>query len=188
MKSRLGYVLAAAVVVAGVGLGVWVIFSGLTVLQNALTRVVVPGTSELTLDKTGTYTIFHEAESVVDGTLYSVQNIAGLRVTVTSEADGKQIAVVTPSGSSSYSIAGHSGVSVLAFEIAQPGRYRLTAAYANGQSEPQTVLAVGSGFVWTLVRTILSAIGVVFLGFAGALALALTTFLRRRRMSRAATA
>jgi hypothetical protein len=181
MAGRAGYVLAAICLLAGLAVAGWLGWSAFAALQNALTRVVVPGTSTLTLDQPGNYTIFHEAESVVDGKLYSVQTISGLRVTMTSE-DGTPIDVVVPGMSSSYAIGGHSGQSVLSFDIAAPGRYRLTAAYADGRTEPKTVLAVAHAFFGRLILAIFGAIGSVFAGFAAALAFGLTTYFRRRRM------
>jgi hypothetical protein len=156
--------------------------------KNALTRTVVPGASLLSLDEPGTYTIYHEADSVVDGKLYAAASIAGLSVSVTAEANGQAIAVVVPGFSSSYSLGGHSGKSVFAFDIATPGRYRLSAQYAAGNSEPQTVLAVGRGFVGPLIGAIFGAIASVFAGFIAALVLVLTTYFRRRKMLRAAQA
>jgi hypothetical protein len=185
MQSRLGYVLAAICVVAGAAVAGWLAWSEIGALQNAMIRFVVPGSTEMTLSELGTYTIYHEAESVIDGQLYAAPNIGGLKVSVTAESDGKTIPVVTPSINSNYTIGGHSGVSVFAFDIAQSGRYRLTAAYAGGQTSPQTVLAVSTGFVWGLVRTILGAIAAVIAGFGGALAFALTTYFRRRRIQQA---
>jgi len=180
MQSRAGYFLAPVFLLAGLAVAVWLGWSEYNALQNAFVRVIVPGASQLVLDKPGTYTIFHEAESVVDGRLYSVQSIPGLTVTVTAEADGKTVPVVVPSVSSNYTIGGHSGVSVFAFTITQPGRYRLNADY-GGHSGPQTVLAIGQEFIWSLLRTIFGAIGSVLAGFGVALALVLTTYFRRRR-------
>jgi len=183
MASRAGYVLAAICLAAGLAVAVWIGLAAFQSLQHALTRVVVPGSSVLTLDEPGTYTIFHEADSVVDGKLYSAPAIPGLRVTVTAE-DGTPIAVSVPTISSSYTIGSHSGKSVLAFDIATPGRYRFSAGYANGSSGPQTVLAIGRGFFGRLFGAVAGAIGSIFLGFGAGLALALTTYFRRRRMAR----
>ena len=186
MRSKAGYFLAPIPLILGLALAGWLVWSGIAALQGALTRFVVPGTSVLTLDKPGTYTIFHEADSVVDGKLYSAPNIAGLDISVTAEANGQAIAVVVPGFSSTYAIGGHSGKSVLAFTIATPGRYRLSAQYVSGNGGPQTVLAVGRGFVGRLIGTIFSAIAAVFAGFLAALVLVLTTYFHRRKMLRAA--
>jgi hypothetical protein len=185
MRSRAGYVLAAICLVAGVGVAVWLGLSVYWRLQNALTRVVVPGSDLLTLDEPGSYTIYHEPESVVDGQLYSAENVTGLRVTVTG-GDGAPVAVTAPAISSSYTIGGHSGKAVWGFEIATPGSYRLSAEYVGGRNGPQTVLAIGRDFFWPVFRGIFGAIGSVMAGFAGALALVLTTYFRRQRMQRAA--
>jgi hypothetical protein len=176
-------VLAAIALLAGLGLGGWLVWSGVAELQNALTRIVVPGATVLTLDKPGTYTIYHESESVVGGKLYSAPEIGGLQVVVT-DMNGQPVAVTEPGITSSYTIGGHSGKSLLAFTITAPGRYRLTAAYAGGQTGPQTVLAVSGGFFGRLLGTVFGAVGSVFFGFGVALALALTTYFRRRRLQR----
>jgi hypothetical protein len=184
MESRLGYVLGALCLIAGVALAGWLVWGEIAALQHAFTRVVVPGTAELTLGDAGSYTIFIEPQSVVDGRLYSVQNIGGMTVSITSEADGKPVAVTVPQVTSSYTIGGHKGTSVFGFEIAQPGRYRLTGSYAGGANGPQMVLAISQGFMWALARTILGALGASLAGFLGCAALVLTTYFRRRRMLR----
>jgi hypothetical protein len=186
MTSRAGYFLAPIPLLLGFAVAAWLGWSEYAALQNAMIRFVVPGSIELTLDQPGNYTIFHETESVVDGRLYSVQNIGALQVAMIAETDGATIPIVMPTISSSYRIGSYSGKSAWAFAIAQPGHYRLTATYVGGQAEPQTVLAIWRGFVGGLVRTIFGAIGSIFAGFLGALALALTTYFRRRRVQRIA--
>jgi hypothetical protein len=176
---------ALAALLAGTiraGMAIW---SGIPRMQNALTRIVVPGTSELTLAEPGSYTIYHEYESVIDGRIYSSQNISGLEVGLVEEDGGAMIPIVPSSGSTRYSVSGHSGVSVLNFTISLPGKYRLTAAYGAGRSGPTTVLAIGQGLLGRLLLTIFAAIGLSFAGFGAALAIGLITFFKRRRMQRA---
>ncbi|HVH79707.1 MAG TPA: hypothetical protein VM782_09980 [Stellaceae bacterium] len=185
MKSRAGYVFAALCLVVGLAVGGWLVWSEVAKLGNVLTRFVVPGTAEVNLNETGTYTIFHETESVIDGKIYSAANLGGLQVTVTGP-DGKLVGLVTPNVNTTYTIGGHSGKSVLAFTIIVPGKYWIAGSYPDGQTGPQTVLATATGFVGTLVWTILGAVGAVFIGFVAALTLFLTTFFRRRRLLRAA--
>src|SRR6185312_8487947 len=164
MISRLWYVVAAIALLAGGTGAAMVLWSGLSGLDDGLIRIVVPGTSVLTLGEPGAYSIYHEPESVIDGKLYTSQNIDGLRVAVAEEG-GEQVTVTTPTMTARYTIGGRSGVSVLAFEIAHPGRYRLTAAYSGGRTEPVAVLAVGHGFLGRLFRTVLGAVGSAFAGF-----------------------
>jgi hypothetical protein len=186
MTSRIWYVVAAAALLAGaVGAGM-TIWSGIAGLTNALTRVVVPGTSELTLAEPGSYTIYHEYESVIDGRIYNSQNVDGLQVSLTEEEGGVTVPVAPASASTRYSLGGHSGVSVLSFDIIRPGKYRLIAAYGAGRSGATAVLAIGQGFLGRLLLTIFAAIGLAFAGFAAALAIVLITFFKRRRIQRAA--
>lgn len=77
MQSKAGYFLAPIPVILGLAIAGWLVWTEIAALQNALIRMVVPGTSVLTLDEPGTYTIFHEADSVVDGKLYSRRTSPG---------------------------------------------------------------------------------------------------------------
>jgi hypothetical protein len=185
VKSRVGYVLAAICLLAGMAVAAWLASSAYSDLQTAMTRVVVPGSGDLNLEESGNYTIYHEAESIIDGKLYSASDIGGLRVDVT-DAGGQRVVLATPGFSTRYTIGSRRGRSMLTFVILLPGHYRISAAYPDGKTEPQTVLAVGHDFFSRLFATIFGAIGSVFVGFAAALTLALTTYFRRRRLAQAA--
>lgn len=151
--SRLWYLLAAVVFIAGfAGMGT-VLFNSLASLGDGLVQIVVPGEKKLVLEA-GRHTIFHERQSTVDGRIFNVENIAGLGVDLTSAA-GDPIAL-SPASAGTYQFGGRSGSAVLQFDIEQPGEYLLSAAYREGASGPQTVLAVGKGFVGGLVTTILT--------------------------------
>jgi hypothetical protein len=149
-----------------------------------LMRVVVPGSSVLALDKPGTYTIYHEQKSFVDGQYYASDSVEGLRVGLTSEAAGATVKLDEPSGSSSYSIGNRKGTSILAFKIEQPGRYRLTAGLANGRAEPKVVLAVEQGMMGVLFGLIFATLAIVFgsLGVAGLIVV--VTVLQRSKAAR----
>ena len=105
---------------------------------------------------------------------------------VRSVETGRTIAVRRPSGSSSYEFGGRSGRSVLAFDIDKPGTYRLTAGYDDGRTQPQAVLAVGTGFVSGLLATIAMSFGIALAGVAAALVIFIVVLLKRRRALQAA--
>jgi hypothetical protein len=182
MKSRAGYWLAPVPLLLGLAVAVWAGLGAAAKIGTAFTRFVVPGTGIVAVAKPGTYTIFHETQSVVDGRVYAVKNIPGMKVEVVPEAGGAAIPVKPPSGRSTYTVGSRAGESMLEFTVAEPGRYRVTAAYAGGQNDPQTVLAISGGILGTLFRAIAIVVGSVLLGFALSLALLLTTYFRRRRM------
>jgi hypothetical protein len=162
------------------------LFFRLRGMGDELPQLVVPGTSELTLTETGTYTIFHETGSVVDGRYYAVEDVSGLTVEVVAAETGEAVALSSPGAGATYDFGGRSGSAFLTFDIADPGRYRITGAYPEGRAEPATVLAVGHDFGRKLVLTIVSAIAIAFTSFALAVVIAVVTFVRRRRARRSA--
>ncbi len=182
MPSRVWYVVAAAILIASVAGAVWLAVSRIGNVGAGLVQVVVPGSADLDLKQAGSYTIFHERVSTVDGRVYTAPSVSGLRVTVRSVATGREIATRRPGGSSRYDFGGRSGTSVLAFDVDAPGTYRLEAAYEDGRQQPQTVLAVGTGFVSGLLATIALALGVVFIGIAVAALIFIVVLLKRRRV------
>lgn len=158
-----------------------VLFNQLSRLTEGLQQVSVPGEIEITLAEPGTYTIFHEHQSVVGDRVYrNEEGLPGLKVALVS-AGGAHVALSPATVSSNYSVGGRAGVSVLGFSTDEPGPYRLSAWYPEGQGGPQGVLAIGRGFTATLLRTIFGVVG-LFLGstVVGG-TIAVLTFLRRRR-------
>lgn len=188
MTSRAWYAVAAVVFVASAVGALWILLAGIGGIGDSVVRVVVPGVATLNLDEAGSYTIFHESRSVIDGVIYTADNVNGLRVTLTAESSGKPVAITQPSMSSHYSISGHEGASILAFDIAEPGRYRLSAAYDGAASRGRTVLAIEHGFVAKLLRTIAGTVATGLLGLVAAVVIAAITFAKRRRLKRQAAA
>lgn len=164
VPGRIWYFIASLFVIAGLAAMAVLLFAELNGISARLTQVVVPGQAELNLNQPGSYTIFHEYQSSVDGHVYAINSVSGLVVTVTSKATGQAIPVVPATANSTYEFGGRSGRSILSFQIAAPGAYQLVAAYSDGRTEPQTVLAVGHGFLGSLVFTVLAGLGVMFAG------------------------
>jgi len=177
--SRWWYLLAGAIVLAGFAGMAAFIFPRLQAMNDALIQVVVPGETEMTLDKPGTYTIFHEERSVVGDRVYVSDNISGLRVTVTSASTGKQVPVGPTALSETYTLGSRSGKSIFAFDITEPGAYRLAADYEDGRAQPQAVLAVGHGFLSSLLLTVFGSLGIVFACIAAAVAIVISVWRRR---------
>lgn len=185
MPGRKGYFVAAAVLLVGGAAFALFVFTRLHGLAAELQQVVVPGQADLVLEQPGTYTIYHERRSVVDGRYYeSSQPISGLRVLVVSSETGQPVSLTPPAGQTTYNIGGRAGVSVLKFAIDHPGSYRLTAAYGGGDGSP-VVLAVGHDVGKRILLTVLGGLGIAFAVFAVAVTIAAVTF-RRRRAAKAA--
>jgi hypothetical protein len=149
-------------------------------MADELIHVVVPGEAELTLEAPGTYTIFHEQRSVVGDRLYVSDNISGLRIVVKSATTGNEIPIAPAAVSRTYTFGSRSGTSAFAFNIAEPGRFRLVAAYDDGLTEPQAVLAIGHDFLAGLMITILGSLAIVFAFMAAAVVLVVGVWRRRK--------
>ena len=176
MRSPLWFVVAGLIAIAGFVAAGFYLLPRLGSVDSAMIRVVVPGNATLDLDKAGTYTIFHEKQSVVDGRFYASDSVSGLRVDVIAEATGTPIRL-EPATSTSYSMGSRQGVSIFAFTIDRPGRYRLTTSLAGGQA----VLAIGQGTFGAIFALVGGTIAIAFAGLALALVLVALTLWQRMR-------
>lgn len=180
--SRKGYVFAGVVLLVGVIAFGAILYLGLRGLS--MQRVVVPGADELVLDEPGRYTIYHESRSVMDGRVYDVADVAGLTVELVSVETGESVPLDAPGANTTYDLRGRSGRGVLTFEVDRPGAYRLSADYP-ARGGPETVLAVGKGLGTRIAMTVAGAIAVGLGSFLLAGAIAVVTFIRRRRAAHA---
>jgi len=167
------YVLAVMVFVAGIGLFAWLLFKNLSGLSEGLKQVVVPGKTDLVLSKAGNYTVFYEYRSVVDNKVYLTErSLSGLACTLASKSTGSEIRLSRSTMTSTYTLGGREGVSILEFQISQPGTYEFSAGYAEGREGPEVVLAIGQDFTARLFATVIGSLAALF----GSMALALVIF------------
>jgi hypothetical protein len=185
MPGRKWYVIALAVLVLGAVVAGVFVFSRIHGLRSGVQQVVVPGEAELVFDAPGTYTIYHERTSVVDGRVFSSSDVSGMQVELFSVVTGEPVELRTPQASSSYSLGGREGVSIFDFDVDRPGRYRLVTLSPQGRGADRAVFAVGRGFVGKILMTAVIAVVIAFAAFLLAVTIATVTFLRRRRAGRA---
>lgn len=173
------YVVAIVVFLAGMaGMGAFLL-DRLSHIADGLSRFVVPGEQTLTLAP-GSYTVFHESRSVIDGRIFDSPGLGGLAVTVTSPA-GAALALEPVTMSGRYDFGGHTGFATFDFTVAEPGDYTVAGRYPDAAGGPETVIAVGRGFIGSLFGTIFGALGIAFGGAAIAAAILVTVLVRRRR-------
>jgi hypothetical protein len=162
MRSPLWFVVAGLIAIAGFGAAGLYLWPRLGSLEAGMIRVVVPGSATIALDKAGTYTIFHEKQSVVDGRYYASDSVAGLRVELAAEAGGAPLRIIPPVTSTSYSMGGRKGEAIFIFTVDRPGRYRMVTEVTGGQA----VLAIGQGTFGAIFTMIAGAIAIAFAGLA----------------------
>ena len=171
MRSPIWFVVAGLVALAGFAGALFYLMPRLATADAAMMRVVVPGNSVLVFDKRGSYTIYHEKKSTVDGRYYASDNVDGLHLGLASDATGAEVKLVEPKAGTGYTIGNRSGTSIYAFTLDQPGRYRLAANLAGGRDGPKAVLAIGQGTVGAVLSMIFGTIAIAFagVGVAGAI-------------------
>jgi hypothetical protein len=174
MRSPVWFVIAGLIAVAGFAGSAVYMMPRIAAADARAMRVVVPGNAVLVFDKPGSYTIYHEKKSTVDGRYYASENVDGLGLALTAEATGAPVKLVEPKTSTSYTIGNRSGSSIYAFTLDRPGRYRLAATLAGGRGDARAVLAIEQGMIGALLGTIFGAMAIVFagLGVAGAIVFA----------------
>ena|GEM_PF-483497 len=104
-------------------------------MMDSLTEVAVPGTVELTFTKTGTYTIFMEADEQ--------QPTAKLNVRLVSPKTGAFVNVDPVTTLKFYIRDDRLAVAVKEFRIEQPGPYELAAFFSASPREIPATLTIG---------------------------------------------
>lgn len=171
--------LAVLVILAGIFVFGWTIFSGISGIDEELVQVIAPGNADLYLEEAGDYTIFYENMTFFENELYSTGRTfpSGLEIEVVDLSSGEKADLRPPTGSSTYTIGGRSGRSIATFKVDHPGIYRMTTRYSPGREGPEVVLAVGHEFM----MRIFSAMLISFTAFFGSIVLAAVILISARR-------
>lgn len=179
--SRAHYGWGVMIVGIGALLVVLLLQRGIPELTGGMIQLVMPGTVEVELAEPGTYTVYHEHESLVDGRVYRTgdHHIAGLRIRVHDATDGREIPLSQPGGQSSYELGNRSGVSIAKFTITEGGRYAVVGTFDDEAHAEPLVLALSRGFLRRMVALIGAGFGIMG-GFGAAGIVAWVMVWRRR--------
>ncbi len=176
------YLLAAVMFAGAVAAIAWAVpnFVG-GIGEMAGVQIVVPGTTEVTLDKPGNYTLSHEYQSVVNGKRYSTRGaISELECTLRSRATGREVPLSPMSYTSTYNIGARSGMGIYSFKIDSAGTYELDARYPEGTTGPEAVLSIGQfgGMLRGMAGFMIGLLLAFFL-FIGSVAIFVVTLILR---------
>lgn len=183
IRPRRAYFGVAAVIfILGVALFVMFLFQSLLGMTSDLTRVLVPGESEVKLAAPGDYTIFHEYKSIMNGKVYAGNvNISNLTISLRNQDTGEEAALAPTTAGSNYNLGGRSGYGVYNFKIERPGVYVLSAEYEEGRGQGDTVLAISHGFIGNLLKTIFGGIGIFFGTVLISVLIVVVTLIKRKK-------
>jgi hypothetical protein len=149
--------------------------------------------AEVTFEDEGTYTIYYESESKIDGEAISgpAQPPPGLEITVTNE-NGDPVATqeidrdddsLDEYGTDEMPLieADFEGEAIGEVRIDAPGRYRFEA---SADTDDEFVIAIGKGALDSLLPWILGALAAVGLGLLLGVATIIVTAVKRGRRKR----
>ena len=158
---------------------------------DRLTQIVVPGSADLVLSRTGAYAVYYERHSVVDGVQYLGSEMPpALECSLALQDTGREIPVIPDYvETNKYSTIGRNreGVLLMSTTVDEPGNYTFSCRYPDGEAEPKIVLAFGQNLFWEFMAVIIRTAGrivggLAVLGAAGAVAIviAVVTAIKRR--------
>lgn len=187
--SWVSWVLVPIVWAIGIGITVVMILPAIARikgLEDAFDRMAVPGAQEMTFTEPGTYTVFHEYQSQLDGKTYhqSPEGVS-IELKITRKADGAPVPTSTGIHST-YTVGGRAGTSIATFPVEQPGAYVI-----EGQADHETVIAISKGAmgkVFGVVGLICGAVAVAGAAFIVGLVLLIVAIVRSVRYGRWARA
>jgi hypothetical protein len=181
--GKIGYLIALLILLLGCGGSGYLLYDGITSLTEELTRVVVPSESSIALDKAGTWTVFHESPSILDGRTFNAPFPDGATVTLVGEG-GDEVPMSAPVGNFNYDFAGRSGVAIGRLEVDQPGTYELRVEYPAGAPSDETVLALGHEKGKATTKTVLGIAGILVSGFVAMIIFLIVVIMRSRSKNR----
>ncbi len=187
---RQKYILGSVLGIIGIiGFIIFVVFLFKQIKeQTPKIQVVVPGMHEIELSESGQYTIFYEYRSVIDSKIYMTGEALPTEILVTlyHRAGDKKVDLNQPSMNNTYNMGGRAGISLLEFNIDNPGIYIINARYAGDLEKPDIVLAVGQ---FKLFGVIFGAIGIFFISLIIAITgciIILVAYLKSRKIKKEA--
>jgi len=166
----------------GSGLFIWFLYNGITHLADDYQQFIIPGMATIEFDEPGNYTIFHEYRSTVGERQFnSDADIQDFNFRLTNLKSGREIVLKHSRTNASYEFENRDGYTVFDFEINNPGDYLFEAWYPGSSNEEETVVAIGKGFMKSLMITIIGSIAIFIIGWAAGTAIIVITLARRKK-------
>jgi hypothetical protein len=164
--SKLFYLFGSLIIVAAIIASVAVALGAATEAYNSSKQAQVPGSTTLSFDKTGIYSIAYayDTSSGAKTLITDYSKYAGLKFTLTQGQSGKNVPVTS------------AGNNMMQFNITQSGTYKFSAAYAGASSPTAIMFITPSGSLQTSIISI-----IFYFGFGVGLVIIIVTAILRRR-------
>ncbi|UCC53293.1 MAG: hypothetical protein JSV68_04860 [Anaerolineaceae bacterium] len=161
---------------------------------NRLTQIVVPGSADLALSRTGAYAVYYEHRSVIDGVEYvSGETPPPLDCALTMQATRKELPLVpdfVETNEYSTKDRRREGKLIMSTTVNEPGNYTFSCRHPDGSDQPKYVLAFGQNLFWELLRaiagtagSILGSLAIMFVAGFAAVAISIVVAIKRQNGS-----
>jgi hypothetical protein len=201
--SALYYGLGALILLIGCLVATTILFFGARNLPAAiaeaynldsLTQVVVPGSADLALSRTGAYAVYYEHRSVVDGVEYvNGETSPSLDCVLTRQNTQDEIPLVpdfVETNEYSTKDRRREGKLFMSTTVNEPGNYTFSCKHSDGSDQPKYVLAFGQNLFWELLRSlagtassILGSLAAIVVAGIAAMVITIVVAIKRRNGS-----
>jgi len=131
-RGAVWYALGSLIIIAGMAGAIAGALRDMSGLDSKFTRFAMPGSVRLTLAQPGTYAIYYERRSVINGVTFQTPQTTDIKCNITSRS-GEKIEI-NPSvlGSATYTFEGREGTTLAEFTVPTAGTYEVACAYPSG--------------------------------------------------------
>lgn len=155
-KSSL-YIISILIFLSGIAFFGYSVKKNYSGLGNTLRKFEFPGNAGFTLEENGSYSIYHEYITRIDGKRVdnSELNINSIKVLLYKLPENILVRLETPESYKKYSYLGRDGVKMFQFKNDGKNQYRLKSGLKDLKEPERYVLTVEKGFEITRHKGIL---------------------------------
>lgn len=183
-QGRLFYFIGIIVLVFGIATFSYCAASFIIIFSALPQEIIGPGKEAIVLKEKGTYSIFYEKKSIIDGKplISGSSNISGIKCMITNKGNGNKIPV-KPDTSSTFSYGDRQGVSILAFDINEPGTYEFLVTNDGNEPGAKFVLALEHEFAKKIIKKsllLVTGIAVLSASVTGSIVMFILGYIKRK--------
>ena len=118
-------------------------------------HLIVPGSIDITLNRTGSYGIYYEHSLVPAAIEHRTKMPPALDCSLTSQSNGAKIKGVPDYVETNRYWSkdqGRSGVLIMSITVDNPDSYTFNCVYQDGSTDPEIVVALGPNYFWEFIK------------------------------------
>ena len=175
------YLIGVAIIIIGLAASISGAIHDVGSLVEAVGKVprfAVPGSENITVTKPGTYVLYYEYKSVLDGEIFSTSDQTDVKCTARRLQTGADIPIEPAALSAQYEVGGRAGKAIAQFNAPEAGTYVLSCAHP-GNAGPRIVLAVAPPVTGGVLVSVFKWVAIAFGSLALGMVILIVTLVRR---------